>query len=758
MGISGLLPLLKSIQRPVDLKKYAGETLGIDGYGWLHRGAIGCAVDLAQGKPTRVYVHYIMHRVRLFKHFGVTPYFVFDGDYLPSKAETEASREKRREASKAAGLALLKAGKPSQAYSELQKAIDVTPEMARHVIEELKKENVPYIVAPYEADAQLVYLERQGLINGIVSEDSDLLVFGAKRLLTKMDKHGQCIEINRKDFCAVREISLTGWSDAEFRQMAIFGGCDYLDSLGNVGLKTAYRLLRKYKTPERVVKALQFEGKHHIPDDYLKRFKQAELTFLYHRVFCPKKRENALLTEPDASVNLGNLTFIGPPVKPEVARAIAAGDVNPITRKAIVIPPSPTKRRISQVHAKVSAPVNLGNRSLGKPINEYFKDRRIPLGEMDPNCFAADPRRENTTAPSTPRQIVFPLPRPYIEPSPAATGPVRPYMSQALRRQTVNISELIGLDDLDSNSSNRRHSAGPSVQVHQDSSSSARPPKKARLCEDLPTGEAVVQTPEKSKFFAPSKPKTRAAKTSDQFLMSDDSIDEAFRTLPDFDSWPPPKVRRSSAEVQIFEEAPANNERVYILPIQEIAKDAETVFNDNVEVPASSPREESVSRTPLSARLQSFSYKRPAATRIVHGLPTPSSSIERPIMSRAASSGAERPFTSRATPQSSRATSILTPLQRIGAQALQREKSRSIPPSSRGPQSSGESNHFGARPSNPALIPLPKVDLAEVEALNNSVGSEDQIIPESDGENDVEGIEEVGPSTRSLNLSRFVYA
>jgi exonuclease 1 len=47
--------LLKTIHRTADLRKYAGETLGIDGYGWLHRGAIACAIELAQGKPTRKY-------------------------------------------------------------------------------------------------------------------------------------------------------------------------------------------------------------------------------------------------------------------------------------------------------------------------------------------------------------------------------------------------------------------------------------------------------------------------------------------------------------------------------------------------------------------------------------------------------------------------------------------------------------------------------------------------------------------------------
>lgn len=35
-----------------------------------------------------------MSRVKMLHHFGVTPYLVFDGDYLPSKAGTEAERER----------------------------------------------------------------------------------------------------------------------------------------------------------------------------------------------------------------------------------------------------------------------------------------------------------------------------------------------------------------------------------------------------------------------------------------------------------------------------------------------------------------------------------------------------------------------------------------------------------------------------------------------------------------------------------------
>lgn len=51
--VQGLLPLLKSIQRATELKKCSGDTLGVDAYGWLHRAAYSCAVELGQDKPTK---------------------------------------------------------------------------------------------------------------------------------------------------------------------------------------------------------------------------------------------------------------------------------------------------------------------------------------------------------------------------------------------------------------------------------------------------------------------------------------------------------------------------------------------------------------------------------------------------------------------------------------------------------------------------------------------------------------------------------
>ncbi|KAI0123728.1 hypothetical protein BJ170DRAFT_640184 [Xylariales sp. AK1849] len=709
-----------------------------------------------------------MRRVRMMQHFGVTPYLVFDGDYLPSKAATETSRAKRRDETLKAGLELLKAGKPSQAHKELQKAVDVTPEMARHLIEELKKLDLPYVVAPYEADAQMVYLERQGIVSGIVSEDSDLLVFGAKRLLTKLDDHGQCIEINRRDFAACRELSMTDWTDAKFRQMCIFRGCDYLDGIKDLGLKTAHRMLRKHKTPEKVIRMLQFDGKYRIASDFLDQFRQAELTFLYQRVFCPKAQQQVCLTPPSDDINIDEMPFIGAFVEPSLARAIAVGDVNPITKQVIVIPLSPDyrKRRASSLAQATQVRPN----PPGKPIESYFKgDRRIPLGNMDPNCFTMDPQRVASVTGNGQRPIVFPLPRPYIDETTSQTSRLpRPYTSQSaassstrpLRRRTEPISNLLLDAGTNLGSTSRRQTVGPgstgnSNAGHQSGGgTSTRPPKKARLCEDA----ALDQSPSKkmSKFFPTNGKRSSRPSKTDVYLMSDDSIEDALRELPDVDGWHGMKHEK---QIMVFEESSLDI-------TDDIAKDGDSEEANLDTSMTISATEAAASETPLST-ISRFAFGQAKLssrhTRRSSYIPVSASSAQSSTTrSTPASSASSMATTS--TVKSTPATPSLTPLQRLGARAMKGVKQPSTPTFAAPrlvKRSSMGRRSLDAVPVNPSFVALPPVDLAEVEALHQPEGSEDMIVPES--ENDDDGQENMGKKTekgenRRLDLSRYLFA
>ncbi|KAL7918202.1 hypothetical protein ACQKWADRAFT_304777 [Trichoderma austrokoningii] len=783
MGVTGLLPILKSIQRPTELKKFTGETLAVDGYGWLHRAAYSCAPELAQGKPTKKFINAALHRVRMLKHFGVTPYMVFDGDYLPSKAATEESRAKKREEKLRTANEYLKAGKSSQAVQEFQKCIDITPEMASALIQELKKMEIPYVVAPYEADAQLVYLERLGLVGGILSDDSDLLVFGAKRLLTKLDQYGNCIEINRRDFCACREISLTGWSDTEFRRMAIMSGCDYLNGLPGVGLKTAYRLLRKSKSPERIVRMLQFDGKR-ISENYLTLFYQAELTFLHQWVFCPMKKELVHLTELDANRTAEEMPFIGSYVEPEMARKIANGDVNPITKLPIVLPVSPSKRR----HSQLATPTE--TRPHSKPINSYFKGHhRIPMGEMDANCFSIDPQRisQITAGGAVPR--VFPLPRPYVPGSQQSgqsaedgagsrqTTQAAPRTSPRLnRRRTEPIANLLA---------SVSNSQPPRTEA------STRPPKKARLCDESLDVEADGP-PITSRFFPAKKKvaKKDPRKTkSEAYLFSDDSLDEALNNLPDIEGWasgalskkgvsifadpkaPPPTSKQDSTQDATPQDGQPKASQEEASQQQETSQEESTQQQETSQV---SDTSQDTGLTSQEAGQQNPSSTPEPSVDDLATLPKPPSPVSETIRTPPRPSSARFSYSSKssATPasRSSQYSSVFTPasaastapstararqtpLQRMGARALKGPASSPSVPAPRKEVGKG----LGAKGAiKPALVPLPKVDLDEVEALNKPCGSEDQIIPDSDGEDDED--EEARLPTKKLNLARFAYS
>jgi exonuclease-1 len=454
-------------------------------------------------------------------YFGVTPYLVFDGDNLPSKAGTESDRAKKREESRRRGLELYKAGKLSQAHQELQKAVDVTPFMARQLIEELKRLNIQYIVAPYEADAQLAYLEAKGIIDGILSEDSDLLVFGAKRLLTKLDQHGDCLEINRADFASCREISLAGWTDAEFRRMAILSGCDYLPSINKMGLKTAYRYVRKYKNTEKVLRMLQFEGQHTIPAGYLEKYRQAELTFLHHRVFCPIAKKLVFLNELEPGMKEEDLPYVGKDVDPEIAIGVACGDLDPTSKVSITIRAAAPSSRSSLFGPRRQTLATPADLKPNKSLDSFFKSKRQPLAELDPNSLTPSPSQQRLLAANT---------------------------NASWEARTISSTPHLGRS-VSSTSQSRGRSRDLSGNTERDTFlarastiSTYQPPKRQRLCSEAEESFATVGL-SRSRFFdsnsnepSPSvrkkKSTNKKAKKSDFDIFSDDSIDNILLELP----------------------------------------------------------------------------------------------------------------------------------------------------------------------------------------------------------------------------------
>lgn len=513
MGVNGLLPLLKSIHRHQTLKVYAGQTLGVDAFGWLHRGAVACALQLALDKPTTQYVSFCINRVRMLLDFGITPYLVFDGDSVPSKSGTNAKRRKDRDAAKELGMSLYRSGRKEQAFQELQKAVTVTPQMTHTLIEELRRMNVQILVAPYEADAQLAYLEKEGIIDGIISEDSDLLVFGAKKLITKLDQYGSCIEINRAEFMLNRDISFAGWSDTMFRRMAILSGCDYLPSVGGVGLKKGHEFVKKHKEITRIVRWMALNGKYVVPQDYLDNFYDAERAFLHHRVFCPKAGKLVFLNPLPPDLNEDEMPFLGVYVEPEVAIGVACGDLNPKTKEPFKAASVVAKSAIRPPALQENRRQTLGGADELKPkrsIDNFFQPSRRPLAELDPNCLTPSPSQQRV-----------------LERNRNASWEPR-YVSSApqLRRAATDFQR--------STPNPPTSSTRSSFLAKASALSTYKPVKRQRLCsesEEVSPSKEIKQ----SKFFSPNvaelsplvkKTRDRRSKKATIDIFSDDSVEE----------------------------------------------------------------------------------------------------------------------------------------------------------------------------------------------------------------------------------------
>ena len=276
-----------------------GQTIVVDTFCWLHKAAFTCAPDLVEGRPTRKHIDWVMNRIGLLQNSGVNLLLIFDGGSLPAKSVTNSQRATQREENLRRARQLAQSGNDRGATEYYQKAITITAETVRDVIIALRLAQVQYIVAPYEADAQIAYLARSGMVDAVLTEDSDLLVYGCPRVLFKLDNGGFVDEVCMRDLSQCRDLDLADFTPSMFQEMCILAGCDFLPSAKGIGIKKAHKAVKTYRTFPRACKQLRFTGVS-FAKGYEAAFQIALWTFCHQRVYCPQRKQIVHLTDlPD---------------------------------------------------------------------------------------------------------------------------------------------------------------------------------------------------------------------------------------------------------------------------------------------------------------------------------------------------------------------------------------------------------------------------------------------------------------------------
>jgi 5'-3' exonuclease len=107
---------------------------------------------------------------------------------------------------------------------------------------------VPYYTAPHEAETMCYDLYKKGLVDEILSDDTDVLAYGVNSVLTKFDIASQSfVKIDGQ--VILQELQFTY---AKFLDFCVLCGCDYNKNIFRIGPEGAFKLLKSYDTIEAI--------------------------------------------------------------------------------------------------------------------------------------------------------------------------------------------------------------------------------------------------------------------------------------------------------------------------------------------------------------------------------------------------------------------------------------------------------------------------------------------------------------------------
>ena len=226
----------------ISLHALRGSTLAVDLAGWVVQN--NTAPGLGSGAVTRPHLRNIFFRVQALVNIDILPIVVLDGAVPKEKAETVRARN-----------ALAWGARPTTESPKRQQRRQFSG-VLRDCARLLASLGVPTITAPGEAEAFCAALNAAGLVDAVVSDDSDCFCYGAKTVLRNFS-------VSPGQFCAARYTAArleaeVGLSRERMVVMAIVLGCDYSPGVAGLGREALVRLFASWGLPrsgelERVV-------------------------------------------------------------------------------------------------------------------------------------------------------------------------------------------------------------------------------------------------------------------------------------------------------------------------------------------------------------------------------------------------------------------------------------------------------------------------------------------------------------------------
>ncbi|XP_003491427.1 DNA repair protein complementing XP-G cells isoform X2 [Bombus impatiens] len=123
-----------------------------------------------------------------------------------------------------------------------RQGIDISDQIQIEAQELLRLFGIPYIIAPMEAEAQCAYLEQIHLIDGTITDDSDIWLFGGQCVYKNFfDNNKKVLEFRSCDIQHYFKLTRN-----EMIRLALLVGSDYTTGLTGIGPVTALEILAAF--------------------------------------------------------------------------------------------------------------------------------------------------------------------------------------------------------------------------------------------------------------------------------------------------------------------------------------------------------------------------------------------------------------------------------------------------------------------------------------------------------------------------------
>lgn len=301
MGVDNLLGFVDKATTNMTIKRAGlpNSTAAIDASHWIYKACYACPEALYyRDKMHHVYsivTNYIDNYVQLLRSYNIKLVFVFDGMKLPAKRVTHKERAERKSEARKRVEKLLAAGNAREARKHMFSCVEIKFDIVQQVMSYCKRLGIDYIVAPYEADAQLAFLANSDQCDFVITEDTDLILYGCRKIIYKLDTSGNCRLYERSRLSKCFGPRGDEVSFEKFRRICILSGCDYLKNIPSIGLQSAKKffLMTKQdnlrlllpKLPSHL-KSTRLAGK--VTEEYIEGFIKAEEVFRHHIVYDPQ--------------------------------------------------------------------------------------------------------------------------------------------------------------------------------------------------------------------------------------------------------------------------------------------------------------------------------------------------------------------------------------------------------------------------------------------------------------------------------------